>query len=191
MNNDPTRLKNTAIRLTCASLNVVGTYPTETLWRRRDHTPAEVVAVDHHTVPLLQLLSRIELFPRPAEDLFAIISNDDPGGGLEISVANASIEEGNSGTKDMTITVTLSARSASDVSMTWFTADDTAISGSDYTAGLSTLVIPAGSISGTISVGINPDTTVEGFESFSVNIAGANQGTIVKPVGVATITDDD
>lgn len=120
-----------------------------------------------------------------------IIGNDDPGSGLQISVANASIEEGNSGTNTMTMTVTLSDRSLNDVSVTWFTSDGTATSGSDYTPGLSTLVIPAGYISGTISVGINPDTTVEGSETFSVNIAGATLGTIVKPVGVATITDDD
>jgi len=50
-----------------------------------------------------------------------------------ISINDVSVSEGNSGTKTATFTLTLSAASGRNVTVTYATADGTAIAGTDYT----------------------------------------------------------
>lgn len=118
------------------------------------------------------------------------INNDDTA--PTISVDDVSIAEGNSGTKALTFTVSLSAASGLPASVTVNTADDTALAGSDYTAISNQLVsFSAGQTSKTVSVTISGDTTYESDEGFFLNLSGASGATIADQQGIGTITNDD
>ncbi len=111
---------------------------------------------------------------------------------VSLSVADASITEGNSGTKLLTFTISLSAASTGNVSYDIATANGTATAGSDYVASsLAGQVIPAGQTSKTFSVTINGDTTPEPDETFFVNIGNVSGATVARGQAVGTIVNDD
>ena len=117
------------------------------------------------------------------------IQNDDP---VPTAVINdVSLAEGNAGTTAFTFTVTLSNASYLPVSVTWTTADGTAAAPADYTAGANTLIIPAGSTSGTITVDVIGDLVLEPNETFFVNLTGATNATIADNQGQGTIQNDE
>jgi hypothetical protein len=116
------------------------------------------------------------------------ITNDDSA---TITIGDASLVEGNSGTANMTFTVSLSNLSDSPVQVDYVTADDSATAGSDYTATSGILTIPAGDPSATISVPIKGDTTVEPDETFFVNLTNPTGATLADNQAVGTITNDD
>ncbi len=92
---------------------------------------------------------------------------------------------------DAVFTITLSNPSASDVTVNYATADNTAVQPGDYTAVSGTATIPAGSLSTTVSVPIVDDTVSEPTEDFYVNLSGASNANITDSQGVGTILDDD
>ncbi|MDT4966986.1 MAG: hypothetical protein QOJ64_1723 [Acidobacteriota bacterium] len=110
-----------------------------------------------------------------------------------VSISDVSQAEGNGGATAFTFTVTLSNAIASNVDLSYVTANGTATSGSDYQAASSLLGIPAGQLSKTITVQINGDTQNEPDETFLVNlsISGSVNVTITKAQGVGTILNDD
>ncbi len=121
----------------------------------------------------------------------ATITDDEPSSGVRISVGNVSIEEGNAGNRSLKFAVTLSAKSADAVGVVWTTGTGTATPGADYAAGAGALIIPAGATGATISITVNPDTTVEGPENFPVTISSPVGATIYRPTGSGTMNDDD
>jgi len=109
-----------------------------------------------------------------------------------ISIAPASVVEGSGGgTTNLVFTVTLSATSASAVSVDYTTSDGTALAASDYTATTATLTIPAGSTSGTITVLVNADTTFEPNETLTLTLSNPTGATIATAAATGTITNDD
>src|SRR5690606_13620440 len=107
---------------------------------------------------------------------------------LTISASPLSIAE-NGGTS--VITVSLSAIASSDV-----TADidftGVAVLGTDYTVSGTSVTIPVGSLSATITVTATNDVVVEGDETLDAtlsNISGANIGS--PSSATITIIDDD
>ena len=73
------------------------------------------------------------------------LSGDNPQPSLPtISVADVSIGEGNSGTKNETFTITLSTAATSNVTVNYATRNDTATAGSDYTAASGKLTFAPG-----------------------------------------------
>ncbi len=120
----------------------------------------------------------------------ATISDDD--GAPDVSISDANVVEGNSGTTDLTFDVTLSNASSSDVSVDYATSDSTATAGSDYTAASGTLTIPAGDTSGTITVHAKGDTTYEPDETLTVTLSGlVGGGSIPNDTATGTIRNDD
>jgi len=117
------------------------------------------------------------------------ITDDDPA--PTISIADQSITEGNTGTKTLTFTVTLSAVSGLPVTVNYATAGGTATSGADFVAGNGTVTIAAGQTSATFTVTINGDTTVESNENFTVTLSNPTNATIADGTATGTITDDD
>jgi uncharacterized repeat protein (TIGR02543 family) len=109
----------------------------------------------------------------------------------------AAITEGDSGTKTLDFTVSLSHAVTSDVTVDYFTEDtSSATAGDDYVAiGTTTLTFPAGdNTDQTISVTINGDEIDEGTEeSFKVRLNNASRNVqIAVPYEVyVAITDDD
>ena len=91
------------------------------------------------------------------------ILNDDSAPSLTIN--DASITEGNSGTKNLNFTVTLSKASGQAVTVNYATADGIARSTSDYTAKTGTLTFAAGQTTKTISVISKATHIVEGNET--------------------------
>jgi hypothetical protein len=108
-----------------------------------------------------------------------------------ISIADQSVAEGNTGTKTLTFTVTLSAASGLPVTVNYATAGGTATSGTDFVAANGQVTIPAGQTSGTFTVTINGDTTVEQNENFTVTLTNPTNATFADATATGTITDDD
>jgi Ca2+-binding RTX toxin-like protein len=121
-----------------------------------------------------------------------------------ISIDDVRIAEGNSGTTNATFTVKLSNASDDNVSIDYYTIDDTATTADDdYVATKGRFSFaPAAIIDGTttfspgetektITIQINGDTQVENDEVFSIQLANAVGGTLGKAIGIATIVNDD
>jgi len=120
----------------------------------------------------------------------ATIQNDDALASA-LSIADASITEGNSGTKTLAFTVTLSPASASAVSVSYATANGTATAGSDFAAQTGSLTFAAGETSKAIGVVVDGDTAVEPNETFLVNLSGASGATLADAQAIGTILNDD
>ncbi len=108
-----------------------------------------------------------------------------------LAVADASVSEGNSGTKDLAFTVTLSAASTSPVTVAYATSNGTATAGSDYTAASGTLTFAAGETSKVVHLNVSGDTAVEGNETLNLTLSAPSGATIADGAAVGTITNDD
>ena len=118
-----------------------------------------------------------------------LIIDNDPSPSLAIN--SVSVVEGNVGTTNAVLTVTLSAVSGRTVTVNFATANGTATAGSDYVAQQGTLTFQPGVTTQTISIPIVGDLIDEPDESFFVNLSGAQGATISTGQGVVTIVDDD
>jgi hypothetical protein len=123
------------------------------------------------------------------ESCVTITEEDNPNA----NIADNSTLEGNSGTKLLNFTVTLDAAApAGGVSMDYSTSNGTAtLSNNDYQSASGTLTIPAGSTTGTISVNIVGDTTVEPNETFTVTLSNMTNAVLADSQAVGTIINDD
>ena len=117
------------------------------------------------------------------------LTDDDAAPSL--SIADASLAEGGSGTRVMTFTASLSAASGQTVTVDYATADGTAVAGSDYTAASGTLTFTPGQTQQTIDVTVSGDTLVELDEAFTVTLSSASNATIADASAMGTITNDD
>jgi hypothetical protein len=109
-----------------------------------------------------------------------------------ISVADVSINEGNSGTSTAVFNVSLSAATTQTVTVTYATANGTATAGTDYAAvGNTTLTFPPGTTSLPVNVIVNGDTSVESNETFLLNLSSPTNATITDNQAVGTIVNDD
>ena len=108
-----------------------------------------------------------------------------------ISVGDASVSEGNSGTSQLAFTVTLSQAATGPVTVHYSTGNGTATAGSDYTAVSGTLTFAAGETSKTISVPIAGDTVVEANETLSIALSSPSGATIAHGSATGTIINDD
>jgi uncharacterized membrane protein len=116
------------------------------------------------------------------------IRNDD----TVLSITDASIAEGQSGTKTLNFTVKLSAISAAPVSFSLATANKTAAAGSDYVAlALTGQSIAAGTMSKAFAVTIKGDTAKEVNETFVVNVGSVVGATVGDAQALGTIANDD
>jgi hypothetical protein len=106
-------------------------------------------------------------------------------------MSDATVTEGNTGTRAATFTVTLSVAYGQPVTVAYATANGSATAGSDYQAASGTLTIPAGQTTGTITVPVNGDRLAESNETFVVNLSSPTNATIADGQGVGTIVDDD
>lgn len=117
------------------------------------------------------------------------IIDDDPL--PSISIADASRNEGNSGTANLTFTLTLSPVSGRSVTVNWATADGTATAPADYTASSGTVTFAAGQTSRTFTVPVVGDLLDEYNETLLVNLSTPTDATIADGQAVGTIVDND
>ena len=123
-----------------------------------------------------------------AQGTGTIVNDDSPP---TISIDNISQAEGNTGTANFGFTVNLSYAAPQTVTVDYATADGTATAGSDYVATSGTLTFLPGTSSQTVSVVVNGDTTVEGNETFTVNLSNPTNASIATAQGTGTIVNDD
>jgi predicted extracellular nuclease len=86
-------------------------------------------------------------------------------------------------------TVTLSAPSTETVTVSFATANITALGGSDYVSTSGPLLFAPGETTQTIAVDVNADPMRERVETFSVNLSSATNATIADGVGIGSIVD--
>jgi len=109
----------------------------------------------------------------------------------KIAIADAVVKEGDSGTRNLAFTVTLSEATSGPVTVNFTTVDGSATAGQDYTARTGSLTFAAGEISKTINVTIAGDTTIEGNETLKIGLTSPTGAKIADSVGVGTIVNDD
>ena len=110
----------------------------------------------------------------------------------EVSVTNASITEGDTGTATATFTVTLSGTTNNEITVPFSTADRTATAGTDYVSTSGEATFPPGETADTFSVNVNADRIDEVNEDFLVNLGDPEGGAeIADGQGTGTIVDDD
>src|ERR1044071_8387029 len=110
-----------------------------------------------HIYSSVRLPLPISLLIIPALLLFAT-SVDVNAQQPSISVRDAVVVEGNSGTTQATFVVALSAASSQTVSCSFATANGTATAGSDYVATSGTLTFAPGEVEKPVVVLVNGDT---------------------------------
>ncbi len=158
------------------------------------------VEADALTFPLTTGLTLASLPAQPAADSERAISvKSGPlqsklrgPDALEISISDVSVTEGNSGTTLMTFIVTLSETSVEEVKVDFQSQDDTAVPPKDYTSVSGNLTIPAGDLTGSISVNINGDTIYEADETLFMVLSNPTPGwTLSREYAIGTIQNDD
>ena len=109
-----------------------------------------------------------------------------------VSIADATVTEGHSGTVNASFAVTLSATSGTDVAVNYDVDDYTATAGSDYIDVSDRLTIPAGQTSGQIAIAVRGDLVTEyPSESFTVTLSSPSNATLAAATATGTIVDDD
>lgn len=119
----------------------------------------------------------------------ATILNDDVA--PTITITDRTLYENNSGTTSANFTVFLSAAAGVPVTVQYATANGTATAASDYGATSGTLTIPAGNVTGIITVSVIGDLSLEPDETFYVNLSNPTNAILADSQAVGTILNDD
>ena len=157
--------------------------------------PHHVLAPLSESIPmrvpaLFVALACLALSAGPLETAFAQ--------GLNIN--DRTLPEGNAGSGDVTLTVTLTSAAAGIVTVDYVAenlATPTATGGttcngtSDYIIETGTLEFAAGQVSRTVGIAVCGDVVVEGEEAFRVRLRNPSGATIQDAAGRVTLTNDD
>jgi len=108
-----------------------------------------------------------------------------------LALADLSLVEGDEGETVATFVVTLSNPSTASVRAGFSTTDGSARAGSDYQAGSGTVEFAPLETSRTVSVVVLGERVYEDDETFLLNLANPENGTIADGQAVATIHNDD
>ncbi|HKR12037.1 MAG TPA: Calx-beta domain-containing protein [Pyrinomonadaceae bacterium] len=108
-----------------------------------------------------------------------------------ISIADATLVEGSSGSTLGTVTLTLSAASGKQISLGLSSTPGTAAQNTDYNFFATLTNIPAGATSHTVQFQIIGDTTLEDDETFTVTLSNPTNVTIARATATITIQNDD
>jgi alpha-tubulin suppressor-like RCC1 family protein len=140
----------------------------------------------------IDLTTFANVVPADASASFTILDDD---GSFYVSVNDAAVTEGNTGTVLAQFAVTLSTAvpAGQSVSVQVATADGTAGAGTDYTA-LSTSVtwVSGTSLTQYVKITVAGDTLVEPTETFALNLSAPTGPTVISDAAaVATIANDD
>src|SRR5262249_36780314 len=106
-------------------------------------------------------------------------------------VADASVNEGNNGTTALTFTLSLSQSLSSAVTVSYATADGTAVAGSDYQGASGTVTFNAGVTTQTVTVLVNADTLYEPNETLTLNLSNPSGAALGRSQATGTVVNDD
>jgi hypothetical protein len=124
----------------------------------------------------------------------SVLLNDglwSPGDPPTVSIRDATLTEGNTGTANAVFTVVLSNSTTVDVTVHYSTAELTAAAGSDYIAASGSVTIPAGQTSKTFTVAVIGDRTGEPTETFAVNLSSPANAIMGDGQAIGTILDNE
>ena len=124
----------------------------------------------------------------PSAQTITIFDNEQPP---SITIADASLIEGNSGTSNMTFTVTLTGATTVPATVPYQTFSNYAQSGVDFQFVSGTLTFAAGETQKTITVPIIGDTTPEADETFYLQLFSPTNAFLSRSVAFGTILNDD
>ncbi len=113
-----------------------------------------------------------------------------------LSISDATVTEGDSGTLNAVFAVTLQAPGAGTVTVSAVTSNLTAVAGTvpggDYTAtGPLTLTFNPGVVLQNFTVPVIGDTSLEGAETFQVTLSSPVNATLTDAIGIGTILDNE
>jgi hypothetical protein len=144
---------------------------------------------------LITLSGAVNALVADGNGVGTINNNDTPP---TLSIDDVTLTEDNSGTKNATFTITLSAASGVPVTVAYATADGTAeeaglaaLGQDDYDAASQAVVIAAAATSVQVNVPVKGDTLAEADETFLVELSSPQNATIADGQGQGTITNDD
>jgi VCBS repeat-containing protein len=118
-----------------------------------------------------------------------VIVNDD--GIPSLIIADASIPEGDTGTTNLTLTVTISHISSKIVKVNYATVNGSAVAPSAYTAQSGTLTFNPGDATKSIVIPIVGNTVDTPNKTFTINLSSPVNATIADAAATVTIVDDD
>jgi Calx-beta domain len=127
----------------------------------------------------------------PAAVVLALASGAVAADPPSLSATDPSVTEGDSGTKNATFVVSLSAASIDTVTVDYATADSSATARADYTPTSGTLTFAPGETSKAVTVLVAGDTMDEHHETFFLNLSNPNNASLAELRGIATILDND
>ena len=119
------------------------------------------------------------------------IVNDDGQAAPTLSIADASVAEGNAGKTNLSFTIKLSQAATGPVTVKYATADGTATAGSDYVAKSGTLTFAAGETTKVVNVRVIGDTAIESNETLTLGLSSPSGATISHGTATGTIVNDD
>jgi len=108
-----------------------------------------------------------------------------------LSISDASVVEGDSGSKILAFTVSLNVVYEETVTVSYSTANGSAIAGSDYSSASGEITFAPGQTTKTIEVEVLGDTVSENDESFSITLSNPISASLLRSEAVGTISNDD
>ncbi len=114
-----------------------------------------------------------------------------------LSVADVALEEGDAGSVEVVVAITLSVASDTSVTVDWVTDDGSAIgaascaAGGDFVAASGQATIDPGNSGTTVSVTVCGEVLEELDEHFFLNLLNPVSAALLDPQGKVTIVDDD
>jgi hypothetical protein len=117
-----------------------------------------------------------------------ILDNDPPP---VMSVGDAEVTEGDSGTVNAVFTVRLPAPSGRTVSVAYATRNGSATAPADFRSKSGTLVFNPGILTRTTTVAVKGDVRAEGDEGFTLELSAPVNATVGTGVGTGTIRDNE
>jgi uncharacterized repeat protein (TIGR01451 family) len=117
------------------------------------------------------------------------ILNDDPM--AWVAITDAAVREGDHGATNAVFTVSLSAPCGLPISVDYFTADGTALAGSDYVPQAGSMEFPPGTTNQEIRVAVFGDSLAEADERFFARLRPATNVAFARSEAVGTILNDD
>lgn len=115
----------------------------------------------------------------------------DDDGASTLSVLDASVIEGDAGTRSLVFALVLQPAASQTVTANWSTAAGTAAAGADFQAASGSVSFQAGQTSGEVTVLVNGDTEAESDETFGLQLTQPQNAQIGDGQGLGTILDDD
>ena len=110
---------------------------------------------------------------------------------VEISIADASLVEGNSGSQGMTFVISLSSAASVPVTVGWSTLTNASATNQDFVSASGVATFTPGETQKSIVVQVVGDLVDEPNKTFTVRLANATNGTIEDGTATGTIIDNE